>query len=215
MIDMKKALALFLALGLLAGLMVGPAAGAKKKKKKKAKLVQAELTLYMRWDDDGAGGCGGPKYLSTEDGEDPANGCSFVAQGAQEVVIAATGERLANDWPATEGVPFKLDASRPLSGSFAIRGHAGARAWLEVAITGTAKDSLQDLAVGESEQYTMPTSSQLGPTVIEMEFELDKGLDKLDFTTLNLNTAIRGVHATGYIDLEAPSFITIPVWVKA
>lgn len=208
---MKRTLAILLALGMLAAVLAAPATAAKKK----PKLVKSELTLFLRWDA-GSADCDGPTYLSSEEGENPGNGCTFIFQGAQELLTATGQEPLSRDWPAQEeDVPFKLDTSRPIEGHMVIRGHVAPQAHLEVEVGGNLKNDFKALGSYRSDDYMIISSGTTGPVEVHFEIEVEnKKLNKKSFSSLNLNTAIRGVQAVGYIDLDAPSYITIPVWVK-
>lgn len=223
---MKKKISILLVFGLVAGMLFAPAeAGQKKKKKKKKKppvaapqFVEKELTFYLRWDDDGAGGCAGAQYLSLEDGEDPGSGCAYTFQPANEVFHATGAEDpLVREWPAANGVPFKIDASRKVMATMVVRGSGNPQARLDLGLTGSVKDTVSDIASGSTGNFTLASSgsSAQGPQTFNVEMEIDKALDKADLSTLVLSTEFRGAAASIYIDLEGPSFITIPVLVPA
>jgi hypothetical protein len=205
---MKKTFAVMMALGLLAGALIAPADAAKKKKKKKVPSVAAEAKFFMHWDDDGAGGCAGMVHMDLEDKPDPGSGCEFVAQPANEVLIA-TGQGLSRDWPASAGLPLVLDASRKIVGEISIRGAAG-RGTVEVVLSGTVGDESVELGTA-SAPFQVVASGQTGAAIASFEIQPDAALNMKSLTSLNLNTMVRGVTAATYIDLDnPPSFVTIP-----
>jgi hypothetical protein len=204
---MKKTFAVMMALGLLAGALIAPADAARKKKKK-VPSVAAEAKFFMHWDDDGAGGCAGMVHMDLEDKPDPGSGCEFVAQPANEVLIA-TGQGLSRDWPASAGLPLVLDASRKIVGEISIRGAAG-RGTVDVVLSGTVGDESVELGTA-SAPFQVVASGQTGAAIASFEIQPDAALNMKSLTSLNLNTMVRGVTAATYIDLDnPPSFVTIP-----
>lgn len=202
---MKRAIAVALALGLLAGAMAAPAEAGKKKKKK---LVASEAKFFMHWDDDGAGGCGGAVHMDLEDKEDPGSGCEFIAQPANEVLIAA-GQGLSRDWPASAGLPLILDATRPIVGEISIRGLAG-RGSVDVVLTGLVDDESVELGTA-SAPFQVVASGQTGAAIAKFEITPDAALNQKTLTSLNLNTTVRGATVATYIELDnPPSFVTVP-----
>ena len=198
---MKKLIVAALTLGLVAGAALVPAAAAKK-----SKLKPTETTFFLHWDDDGSGGCG-PTSMSTEDTEDAGNGCNFIFQPAQELLIASGQTMLTTLWPAADGVPLRLDASRKVTGELTVARIAALDSYVDIVLSGTAG--------GRSIEIGTFTSEKLndGPGAETIEFDIaPKGaLDKKVFTALELSTTIRGVTALTYVDLEtSPSFVVVP-----
>lgn len=205
---MKRVLAVALAIGVLAGALVAPAQAAKKKKKKKP--VPIELQFFLHWDDDGAGGCDGMQHMNLEDTEGDT-GCSYVFQPAQELFIATgASEPLSYAWPASDGVPFVLDASKAVTGEFHMRGNAAFNASVDWTLSGMSGGSSVEIAAGSTDTYNGAASGTTGPTLLTIEADVDKKLHKKKFTSLQLTTTVRGV-ASAYVGLENPgSFIVVP-----
>jgi hypothetical protein len=120
---MKKALVLALVATLVAGALVAPAT-AKKKKGKKPVVSQLDQRYYLRRD-----GCGSDNdntRLSTTDGPDV--GCWYSDSGILYDVVtelfAAAGEDidLSEAYPAADGLPLKLDATKPITGELVLYG---------------------------------------------------------------------------------------------
>lgn len=203
---MKRAIAVALSLGLLAGAFAMPAEA----KKKKKKAVPVETKFFMHWDDDGAGGCEGMVHMSTEDTAGDT-GCSYVFQPAQEIFIATgASEPLSNAYPASDGVPLTLDASKKLTGEFAMRGNFAVEATVEWVLEGQTGDDFVEIASGTTEAFNSGPTAVTGPVILTVEGDIDPKLDKKVFSSLNLTTTIRGV-ASAYVGREDPgSFISIP-----
>lgn len=209
---MKKAIAVALSLGLLAGALVMPAEAAKKKKKKK--LTPVETKFYMHWDDDGAGGCAGMQHMSTEDTEGDT-GCSYTFQAAQEIFISSgASEPLSNVYPASDGVPLILDASKKVTGEFAMRGNFAISGTVEWVLSGATGDDFAEIASGTTEAFNSGPTGATGPVILTIEGEIDPKLDKKVFSSLELATTVRGV-TSAYVGKEDPgSFISIPSFTK-
>jgi hypothetical protein len=211
---MRKAIITALVLGLLAGSMALPAEAKKKKKKKPpvVALAPTELKFFLHWDDDGAGGCTGAQYMDLTDKEGDT-GCSFTFQPAQEAFIASGAQDpLAYVWPATEGVPFTLDASRKIVIEWAMRANFAVNASVEVKIEGTAGGELKEIAAGQSSTFNAALTGQTGPVALKLELDPNADLDKLTFDTLQLTSTIRGV-CSCYEGRENPgSFLVMPAF---
>ncbi len=174
-------------------------------------------TFFLHWDSP-AGDCEGPKYMDLIDGPDSGDGCGYVVQmtGINEV-FGATGLQplLSHDYSATDGVPFVLDASKPITGVFQVNGwahplHAG-NSVLDVKVSGMAGRS--ETLVEETLESTVTPA---GGNVFEISVRPGKKLHGKKFTSLTVSVVIRGV-AVGhhYIDLEDnPAHLVIPTLRK-
>ena len=197
-----------LALALMAGLVAGSLGSAEAAKRRKiVKWIPQEKAFFLRWDGT-ADTCGEP-YLSIEDGEDLGNGCEAIAQPAQELLIA-TDQGITRDWPARDGVPFILNATKPITGTINIFQAVSAGGSLEIVLSGTTGGELVEIGTADVEVPTSP----MEVTPIEFEITPAAELNKKNFSSLNLNTTQRGV-AVSYIELEDPtSSFVIPTFKK-
>ncbi len=122
---MKKTLIAGLILGLVAGSLYAPAAAGKKKKKKKPPaLVQVDQKMFLG----AAGACGTvERSLSITDGQDLE--CWYVRAGliydAGEGQPAPAGAEPWAEWPAADGVPLLLDATKHITGEISTGGVCG------------------------------------------------------------------------------------------
>jgi hypothetical protein len=218
--EMKRSIVTILVLGLLAGSLVS-VAEAKKKKPKKKSLVAAEQTFYLHWDSDGATppGCAGAVYMSLEDKKGDST-CSTTTQFAQEALVAAGEEPISYLFPAADGVPFVLDASRNLKGAMVLRGTYTYDAFVHVVLSGEVDGSPVKLAEGDSAKGMGVASNSVqgmvqlpGPHAeLPIDLAFDKAYDKKTVTKLNLQVIIRGHHRGG-LDYELnPSHIIVPIW---
>lgn len=219
---MKRTVVVLVAVGLLAGALIAPADAKKKKKKPPTpvvKLVPGELKYFLHYPDDGAGGCTATTHMDLKDS--PDSGCSYTFQAAQEAFAASGQELLAYSYPATEGMPFVLDASRKLTGEITLRGTISYQAKAELVLSGVVGGADVVLAEGETAAGNGALSNSVqgqnlpGPAVtVPIDLELDKALDKQEVTALTLTVTIRGVHRGGVDYERTPSHVIVPMFTK-
>jgi hypothetical protein len=213
---MRKAIVIALVGGLVAGSLVAPAAAKKKKKAKPPAQVASELKYYLHWDGDGSMDCDGMIHMNLQDTEDPGSGCEDLTLPAQEPLIAAGQPPKSRDWPADEGLPVVLDTTRKITGEITLRGGGGAQARIDVTLTGTTGGESIVIATGSTQSVNFAVTGQTGPQVLKFEVAPDGAVKGKTFESLVLNTAVRGVTAAAYIDLEnPPSFIVVPTLVTS
>jgi hypothetical protein len=217
---MKRTLVAILVLGLLGGSL---ATVAEAKKKKPKKLVPAEQKYFLHWKGDGATppGCTDIVYMDLQDTAGDA-GCSDSTQVAQEVFDQTGQELVSTTYPATEGVPLTLDASRHLTGTIVLTGTVTANASAQLELSGTVGGADTVVATGETTTGNGALSNnpsgliQLpGPgAVLPVDIALDTAFDKKLVTALTLKVTIRGVHRGGVDYERQPSHIIVPTFTK-
>jgi hypothetical protein len=219
---MRRSLVTILVLGLLAG-SLATVAEAKKKKPKPKKLVAAEQKFFLHWEGDGATppGCSDLIYMSLEDKAGDST-CSTTTQFAQEAFFAAglDEEIVRILFPAADGVPFTLDATRKLTGAMVLRGTYTYDAYVEVLLTGEVDGQIVTLAEGTTGKGQGALSNSVQGTVqlpgphaeLPVDIAIDSAYDKKVVTKLDLQVTIRGHHRGG-LDYELnPSHIIVPTW---
>ena len=217
---MRRTLVTIIVLGLLAG-SLATVAEAKKKPKKKA--VASEQKFFLHWDSDGATppGCAGAVYMSLEDKSGDST-CSTTTQFAQEAFVAtgSDGDIVRYLFPAADGVPFTLDASRNLKGAVILRGTYTYDAYVEILLTGEVDGAPVKLAEGATGKGQGVASNSVQGTVqlpgphaeLPIDIAFDKAFDKKLVTKLDLQITIRGHHRGG-VDYELnPSHVIVPTW---
>lgn len=172
-----------------------------------AKKPAKERTFYLHFPSDG-GTCGTSFMDLDKDLKD--SGCGYTAQPANELLYAA-GDPLSRDWPAADGVPFKLDTSQPLTAKLALNSLFGTAAIgqgiVELKVSGSIGGDFVTLAEDTVELIMGPP----GSNVAEFEIELPKKLNGKKVTSLSATTLVRGVNNFHYFDLERdPAHIVIP-----
>jgi hypothetical protein len=213
----KKTIAVALALGLIGGAMMGSAEAAKRKKKP----VQVDQQMFLVGD-----GCDADvRGISLTDTAD-VHTCAYFEGGALaefgEPALSAAGRAVWIEWPALDGVPLKLDTSKPITGEIYTHGIfplvgdfpgvAAGNAKLTVQLVGETGG--EEKVIGEFVEEFLATPSPT-PHLSNVEITPDAALSGVEFTTLRLRTRIGGASAGQvFYKLDNPnSFISIPTFV--
>jgi hypothetical protein len=215
----RRILVVGLILGLLAGALAMPAQAKKKKKKPKPPaLVQVDQQMFLRGDACAAEARG----LSITDAPDAE--CIYTRSGllydAGEGLPAPVGADPWQTWPAVDGVPLKLDATKPITGEIYVEGlfplvgdYPGISAGqVSVTVKVIGETGGEEKVLGEFvDQYTAVPGAAPHATMVEIT--PDAALNGLDFTSLTLHTRIGGPSVGhGVYKLDNPSsFIKVPV----
>jgi hypothetical protein len=160
----KKTITLVL-VGLLAFVVLGPAAAKKKKPKKPSAPVPVEVQYFLRTEE----ACEAP-FLSTTDGEDVSD-CFFGVDdmfNEYAAAQAAIGDPV-DHYVAADGLPLKLDAARKAVGTISIRG------WNGTGVGSAVVDlTLKATIAGEEKELgTFSHSYTAGPNQVEqVDFEI-------------------------------------------
>ena len=234
---MKKLFSALLAGAIVVGLMgAGPAVGKKKKKPKpKPKLVPVEAKYFFR----DADGCDtNVNQLSLEDGED--TGCWYLDAGAPTDAALATPfysrDLFEQLFVASDGVPFKLDATKPLTAEIYTSGGTclvgkitppagpaveppcspaqvkAGEVSMEVTVRGTTGGSVVDLGT-VTDTFTVTPADPTHKS--EVSIPLDAAMNKKDFSTLEVGILMGGKSVlNGIVEMDDPtSILNVPTLV--
>lgn len=223
---MKRVFAVSLMAAVVATSLLAPAEAAKKKKKPKPPaLVQVDQKMFLRGDACAADA----RALSVADAEDDDT-CAYLKGGVlNDVVPDGTGAGpLATPawqtWPATDGVPMTLDATKhatgeiytaglfPLVGDYP--GLAAGNVTLSVKLVGETGG--EEKVIGEfSEEWLATPGDSIHTTVVDIT--PDAALNGLQFTSLTLHTKLGGnsVGQVFYKLSQPSSFVSIPTLAPA
>lgn len=182
-------------------------------------LVAGEQIMYQR----NGGSCGSSAwyFLSAEAGSSDV-GCGYIYGLPLNTVWQLSGGSYSNAFPTLDGngVPVILDASREVTGVVAVRqGHVegnrigAGQILVEVALRGRS-------AGGQEVELGTTTEERLADVTSEFEdveyaFSLPADVDRVQFTSFELEVSIRGIHAMhGYAHYRGKSFVTLPTLVE-
>jgi hypothetical protein len=197
-----------LALALVAGVVASSLATADAAKRRKiVKWIPQESTLFQRNETDN---CNAPNYfLSKTDGEDlDCNYLNHFVWPALGFVPAA--------YPATDGVPFILDAKKAITGVITMRSANGVGAGsASVTVQLVGETGGEEVAIGEfvGEYDAAPN----GTYTFEYEIDSDNALNRKKFTSLTMTVTPDGqtVGNPAVIEHdEPPAQIVLPTLKK-
>jgi hypothetical protein len=215
-----------LVVGLVAGLVVGSLGTSVEAKKKKKKLVPTPVSYFIQRVPAGSCADEASYFLSVTPGAD--NGaCGNLGFGVIAEVTSQIGEddlvSPAYVFAARDGVPFVLDATKPLTGKITVKSasaiqgqalvpHGVGQTTLQIAVTGTTNGTSTELGTATATYLVTPNSQ---PAPVEFTITLDAALNKASFTTLELHLRNRGASVQhGYYASGNQSFVTVPTLVK-
>lgn len=226
---MKKQLITMLAIGLVAGALVGPAEAKKKKPKppKPAQMVQADQKYFLV---NATDGCAEGSTLLMLSPADTGTNCGAYFAGVVNTALVTSGESTCVDTPegplcgnivytAGEGLPFTLDATKKVTGSIFVQSYGPEPAGV---VGGATEFNLELLATVNGEEKVLGTFSKeytTNPTedTYEVPFEiaLDSALDKGQVSALSLNLYNTGASAMhGFYEVNTSNFV-VPTWKAA
>jgi hypothetical protein len=145
-------------------------------------------------------------------GASEVNGCAFLAQPANEVLIA-TDQGLTTTYAAEAGsLPVTLDATRDIAGNIRLTRGVGL-VTVEATLTGT-------LAPGGAKvlgtRTTTYNGTLLGTQDVRFDVPVDDAFNKADVTALSLSIRLRGVNGQAGVDnRNGVSFLTLPTYTAS
>ncbi|HEV2754304.1 MAG TPA: hypothetical protein VG318_00815 [Actinomycetota bacterium] len=216
----KKIVAVALCLGLVGGALAAPASAGKKKKPKPKPpaLVQVEQKMFLV----GEGCVAEDRGLSVTDTAD-VHTCAYAKGGAiaENAPEDAPGGTPWQTWPAIDGVPLKLDATKPVTAEISTAGlfplvgdYPGISAGtvkITIRLFGETGGEEKLIAEGSAESAAKPGDTSHTAAI---SVNPDVALDGAEFTSLVLHTRIGGASAGEiFYKLDNPSsFVSIPTW---
>jgi hypothetical protein len=166
-------------------------------------------TFYVRRD--GCGTSNDNPHLSISTGTDAGSGCGSLING----VVGAGGDADAGafvDYPALDGMPLSLDASRKITGTIDVQGLVGpAQAGvMEADVSLEALVAGNGVPVGSDTEMVVldPTASD---NLIKFTITPDATLDKKDLSGIDLRLHLHGPYTfSGFVATNGLSFLNVP-----
>lgn len=166
--------------------------------------------------------CGGTAdpgmRLSITNGTDGGTGCGYI--GGWNALGTADEEGFAMDFPAADGLPFTLDASRPLTARISMDSYRGivgnpvaiaaGTANLKITVTGSTASGSVALGTQTLTKQVLPTT---GLQTYDFSIPMPASQDKKDFTSLNLHMTMTGPGVGhGYVNHSGASYMDMPTY---
>ena len=200
---MRRSIRFAVAVAVVVGAVAGPAAAARRSGQ------PSTTTFFLRASDPG---CQTGFGLSIEDGDDATN-CGFIDGGApQEVTQVVLNERTTErTWSAYDGLPLKVDASRPLTTDITLKSFQPVspaaigvgQAVFELTFTGFSSGERVELGTGEATYVVTPGTFEYK---INLELDVPDELQGKVINSLEMTTVVRGAVALhGAFSVDDPS----------
>ena len=162
----------------IAGSIAGPVE-AKKKPRPKA------VTYFLNW----AGDCAGGGYLSLKSVPNEGTSCALFFNTQSESL----------SFPATEGLPLLLDATKPITLDFDLTNVVQATAEYEAVLTSSIKGDRETIATATQ----TVTAQALGSTAVHFDLEPDAALNRARMNDLNLTINLKSGVSYSTLDVQS------------
>src|SRR5579862_611863 len=146
-------------------------------------------------------------HLSTASGTDGGDGCGLIVNSV--VGLGGTADQAAFiDFPATDGMPLALDASREVSGVIDIEGTAAGLSQVDVSLEALVGGQAVDIGSASESTVLDPTASD---NRVPFTIQPAAGLAGADLQALDLRVHIQGPNIdAGFIGLSGKSYVDMP-----
>jgi hypothetical protein len=149
--------------------------------------------------------------LDIKKGSGEQTGCAYLAQPANQVLHDTGQGALSTTYPADGGVPFTLDATKPIKGELQVSGGIG-QAVMVITLTGSANGEAVEFGQVVDERILTTTST----VKVEWQMQPNAALDKADVADLALDIVVRGYAPNyGAIRHNGLSFFTVPTYTAS
>jgi hypothetical protein len=166
--------------------------------------------FYLRRD--GCGTSNDNPRLSTTGGTDAGDGCGLIVDSV--VGVGGTADQAAFvDFPATDGMPLALDASRSVTGVIDITGTAAGAAQVDVSMEALVGG--QAVALG-SDSETAVLDPTVSDNAVAFTIHPDASLAGADLQGLDLRVHIQGPSIDGgFMGLSGKSWADVPSYTAS
>jgi len=170
-----------------------------------AATTPGSTTFYLRRD--GCGSSNDNPHLSVTSGTDAGDGCGLVVNAV--VGVGGDVDQAAFvDFPATDGMPLALDATRAIDGVVALTGAQVGLAQVDVTLEALVRGNAVTLGSDSASAILDPTGND---TPIPFTIQPSATLDGSDLQALDLRVHIHGPNVySGFISLNGNSYVDLP-----
>lgn len=174
-----------------------------------APTTQRTTRFYLRRD--ACGTSNDNPHLSFTSGTDAGDGCGLLVNA---VGVGGTVDQAAFvDFPATDGMPLALDASRDATGVIDIKGTAAGLSQVDVSLEALVGG--QAVEIGSASESTVldPTASD---NAVPFAIQPAASLAGADLQALDLRVHIQGPNVdAGFIGLSGKSYVDLPSYTAS
>jgi hypothetical protein len=161
---------------------------------------------------DGCGTSNDNPHLSTTSGTDGGDGCGLIFNA-----VAGPGGDVDQgafiDFPATDGMPLALDATRAVDGAIALTGAQVGLATVDVTLEALIHGQAVTLGSDSESAILDPTGND---TPIPFSIQPSATLDGSDLQALDLRVHVHGPYVySGFISLNGNSYVDVPSYAAS
>lgn len=173
--------------------------------------IPASRTFYLRREQCASGN--DDARLTLVKGSKDVNGCSFIAQPANEV-LHRLGDALFTTYSASDGIPVTMGAGKVTGvirtgGSFGLPAMAG-QSEVDVRLTGLTADGESKTLISKTYTSILTPAQSVNDVVIDEAVPADAVESRL--VALSLDVTLRGAQVgNGSITMNGASFLTLPI----
>ena len=166
--------------------------------------------FYLRRD--GCGTSNDNPHLSTASGTDGGDGCGLIVNAV--VGLGGDADQGAFiDFPATDGMPLALDASRSITGVVDLQGLGVGAAAVDVSMEGLVNG--EGVAIG-SDSETAVLDPTANDNAVAFTIQPNAGLGGADLQGVDLRVHIHGPQIySGFIGLSGKSWVDLPSYAAS
>ena len=169
-----------------------------------------DTTFYLRRD--GCGTSNDNPHLSVTSGTDGGDGCGLIFNA-----VAGPGGDVDQaafvDFPATDGMPLALDATRAITGAIALTGLEIGLAQVDVTLEALVHGEAVTIGSDSESALLDPTAND---TPIPFTIQPSATLDGSDLQALDLRVHIHGPNIySGFISLNGNSYVHMPSYAAS
>ena len=175
-----------------------------------APTTAGDTTFYLRRD--GCGTSNDNPHLSVTSGTDGGDGCGLIFNA-----VAGPGGDVDQaafvDFPATDGMPLALDATRAITGAIALTGLEIGLAQVDVTLEALVHGEAVTIGSDSESALLDPTAND---TPIPFTIQPSATLDGSDLQALDLRVHIHGPNIySGFISLNGNSYVHMPSYAAS
>ncbi len=175
-----------------------------------APTTAGDTTFYLRRD--GCGTSNDNPHLSVTSGTDGGDGCGLIFNA-----VVGTGGDVDQaafvDFPATDGMPLALDATRAITGAIALTGLEIGLAQVDVTLEALVHGEAVTIGSDSESALLDPTAND---TPIPFTIQPSATLDGSDLQALDLRVHIHGPNIySGFISLNGNSYVHMPSYAAS
>jgi hypothetical protein len=167
-------------------------------------------TFYLRRD--GCGTSNDNPHLSVTSGTDGGDGCGLIFNA----IVGTGGDAVQSafvDFPASDGMPLALDATRSINGAIALTGLEIGIAQVDVTLEALVHGDPVTLGSDSESTILDPTAND---TPIPFTIQPSPTLDGSDLQALDLRVHIHGPNIySGFISLNGHSYVDLPSYAAS